>query len=503
LRILAGFCLAAIATPQPATFHAGTRLVQVEVVVRSKSTGFSAGHPVTGLTREDFTVLDEGKPQRIDVFRSGQASSQTVMARLTPGAVSNRVNRLGESLPSATVVLFDRLNTRFGLKAYESKGVLQLLRSLRPQDRAAIYLLGKNLHVLQDLTDDPEKLLAAITHLDSGRDLMPANIQDALFDLPVDMMGQIDAGGKTQNAFDLRMQGNSIESEAEISARVYAANNDATTMEALRRIVQHLSGIPGRRNLIWVKEEPMVPGPVMGMLLQAKIALYPVLIRSVEYGAPDLMATQHAVRDLAAVTGGTGFDDAGDLPLALKTAEEDSGSAYTLGYYPSEEVLDGKYHRLTVTVAGGKSAHLEVRYRPGYLATKQELAMTALPRPDMIAELFENPLDDTAIGITARTEPDPRPGRYQVRLTVDLHDVHLERAGPAWVGKVEVAFPFENGPRVSTIGINLTDEQMAQFLERGLVIDATGIEASGDAIRVVVRDPSTGVAGSLRIPVKK
>ncbi len=503
MRILAGFCLAAIATPQPATFHAGTRLVQVEVVVRSKSTGFSSGHPVTGLTRDDFTVLDEGKPQRIDVFRAGQASSQTVTAALPPGAVSNRVNRRGESLPSATVVLFDQLNTRFGLKAYESKGVLQLLHSLGPQDRAAIYSLGNNLHVLQDFTDDPEKLLAAITHLDSGRDLLPANITDALFDFPVNMVGEIDAGGRREDARSVAMSTKSIGDLAGLTARVYAANNDATTIEAVRRIVQHLSGMPGRRNLIWVKEEPMVPGPVMGMLLEANIALYPVLVRTVEYGAGDFMATQHAVRDLAAVTGGTGFDDAGDLPLALKTAEEDSRGAYTLGYYPSEEVLDGRYHRLTVTVAVGKPAHLEVRYRPGYLATKQDLAMSALPRADAIAELFENPLDDTAIGLTARTEPDPRPGRYQVRLTVDLHDVHLERTGVQWVGKVEVAFPFENGPRVSMIGINLTDEQMAQFLERGLVIDATGIQATGEAIRVVVRDPSTGVAGSLRIPVEK
>lgn len=502
MRILAGFCIATIATAQPASFHAGTRLVEVEVVVRG------AHGPVTGLTRKDFTVLDQGQWQHIDVFRTGPADAKTVAAPLPPGTVSNRVNRQGESLPSATVVLFDRLNARFDLKAYANKGVLKLLRSLGPDDRVAIYALGKNLHVLQEFTDDPAKLLAAVTHLDSGRDLMPANVDDALSDFPVNMMGEIDAGGRREAPRLVAMNASSIEGLAKLSAGVYAANNDATTVEALQRIAEHLSGMPGRRNLIWVKEEPRVPGPVMGMLLQANIALYPVLIRTVIYGsfdgpAPDFMAMQHAVRDLAAVTGGAGFDDAGDLQIALKTAEEDSRSAYTLGYYPSEDVLDGKYHRLTVTVAGGKSAHLEIRYRPGYLATKQAAATFVAPRAEAIAELFQNPLDATPLGLTAQPQPGARPGRYQVRVTVDLHDVHLEREGNRSVGKIELAFPAGATARVRTIDIDLTDAQLAEALQTGLVMLATGIEAAGDAIRVVVRDPSTGLAGSLRIPVGK
>ncbi len=511
LRLLAGFWIAAIAAAQPATFHAGTRLVQVEVVVRD------AHGPVTGLGKDDFTVFDQGKPQRIDVFRAGQTGTGTPAAPLTPGVVSNRVNRLGESLPSATVVLFDQLNTRFDLKAYAGKGVLKLLRSLGPDDRAAIYALGKNLHVLQDFTDDPGKLLAAVTHLDSGRDLMPANVTDALADFPVDMAGQIDAGGRRESRGSVAMTRKSIEHLSELSAVVDAADNEATTIEALRRIVQHLSGMPGRRNLIWLKQDPMVPGAVMGMLLEANIVLYPVLIRTVVYGdagssfmantvhrqstAPDFMAIQHAARNLAAATGGAGFDDAGDLQLALKTAEEDSRSVYTLGYYPSEDVLDGKYHRLSVTVAAGR--HLEIRYRPGYLATKQDLAIAASPSAYELAELFQNPLDATAIGLTARIEPDPRPGRYQVQVTVDLHDVRLERASIAHVGKLEVALLLKGGPRASTLEIHLTDEELAQSLERGYAVTFTGLEASEDAIRVVVRDPSTGLAGSLRIPVGK
>jgi VWFA-related protein len=402
------------------------------------------------------------------------------------------------------VLLFDQLNTRLDYKAYERKEILKLIRTLGPRDRVAIYALGKNLHVLQEFTDDPEKLLAALAHLDSGRDLMPANVADALFDLPVDMTGQIDAGGRAQGAFELGMQRASIESEAGLTAQVYAANNDSTTLEALRRIVEHLGGMPGRRNLIWVKEDPVVPPPVMGMLLETNIALYPVLIRSVLYGAPDLMAIQHAVRALAAPTGGTGFDDAGDVRVALQTAEEDSRSAYSLGYYPSEDALDGKFHRLTVSVAGEKSAHLEIRYRPGYLATKQALATFVAPRAEAIAHILENPLDATAIGLTGHVTEGAKPGLYQLRVTVDLHDVHLERNGSRSVGKLELALSAGGKVRVQTIEIALTDAELAEALEGGFTVSATGISASpGSSLRVVARDPSTGVAGSLKVPVQQ
>jgi hypothetical protein len=306
---------------------------------------------------------------------------------------------------------------------------------------------------------------------------------------------------------------------AGINAEVNAANHDRTTTEALIRIVQHLSRIPGRRNLVWIKEQPVVPPPVLGLLLQANIALYPVLTRTVLYSGPDympipkggfvsaerfpvyFMATQAAGQALAAATGGASFDDAGDLQLALKTTQEDSHSAYTLGYYPAEDALDGKYHRLAVKVAADKSARFEVRYRPGYVATKQQLSSPVPSQAAALAELLADPLDATAIGITAQFTPDAKPGLYQVRVTVDLHDVHLERAGDRSTGKIEVAVPLGENAHVRTITIDLTGKQLAEALQTGFTTIVPGVEASGDAIRLVVRDPSSGVAGSLRIPV--
>jgi VWFA-related protein len=178
---LAGLCgvacfvssgAAALQTPDPqtATFHAGTRLVEIEVVVRNKN------GPIAGLTKDDFTVLDQGKPQRIDVFHAGPANARSPAAPLPAGAVSNRVDRVGEPLPDATVVLIDQLYASVGsiaLKAYETKGALEFFRGLGQRDRVAIYTLGRNLRVLQEFTDDHGKLLEALMRKDPGRDLLP------------------------------------------------------------------------------------------------------------------------------------------------------------------------------------------------------------------------------------------------------------------------------------------------------------------------------------------
>lgn len=496
---------------QTATFHAGTRLVEVEVVVRGKQ------GPVAGLKKEDFTVLDQGQPQRIDVFHSGRANSDAPAVPLPPGAVSNRVDSLGKALPNGTVLLFDRLNTRLDFKAYENDGLLKFIHGLRPGDRVAIYALGKSLHVLQDFTDDPARLLAALANLDSGRDLMPANLNDVLVDYPPPAR----IGIWTLNVTGTSMYRNAIMDTGEMNVQVNAANNDQTTTEALMRIVNHLSRVPGRRNLVWIKEEPVVPPPVMGMLLQADIALYPVLVRTVgmhpadgdSIGSanltrfllevPDFMAAQHAGQSLAAATGGTSFNDASDLETAVKTAEDDSRSAYTLGYYPSEEALDGKYHRLSVKVAGEKTATLELRYRPGYVATKQAVATAVPPQDAAFAELFADPLDATGLGLTARTSPDlSKPGTYQVMLTVDLHDIHLAREGNRSTGKLEIALPHGNDIHITKISLDFPDTQLASSLAAGLRIVISGVEIPGDSIRLAARDPSTGIAGSVRTPVR-
>jgi hypothetical protein len=180
-----------------------------------------------------------------------------------------------------------------------------------------------------------------------------------------------------------------------------------------------------------------------------------------------------------------------DLTFAIRAAEEESRHAYVLGYYPSEEMLDGRTHRITVKLnakTGGKE--FEIYYRPGYLATKLPIG----------GELVES------VGLTAQMHPDPaQPGLRQMNLTVDLHDLHLELKDGGFTGAFDFSMliPGLREPRSSTAHVNLPEGQLEQALETGFVVTVRGIDARqpGDIV-VVIRDQATGAGGSLRVPVK-
>lgn len=471
---------AAAADQQPATepvFHAGTRLVEVNVVVRNKPVRppgiagalrywFDTGPPfgptgasVTGLTKDDFTVFDQGKPQPIAVFSTGNAGDPKSPA-LPPGAFSNRADNGGQSLNGATVVLVDLLNTPFDLTDYARTALKQILRSLDPNNtRIALFTLGEKLHTLHDFSDDPREL---------------ADVAGALRDFG-DIMG-LEGGGD------------------------YAAERHGRiTYTALKRIVQHLSGLPGRKNLIWLMSSPqVVPPAVMAMVQQANIVLYPVLVR----GAGAIFLQDDA-RALAKVTGATAFFDARDLTFAIQSATEDSGGAYTLGYYPSEGSLDGGFHRIAVRIDPAKldPAAYEIHYRTGYLATK----VAPPPQPQTMADLFGSSLNASGIGLTAQAaQATDHPNLYDVRLTVDLRDIHLEHKEGHSTGAFYFAVPdpsIEGNIRTGVVNVDLTDQQLADKLESGFHLLAEGVTPDSGEIRLVVRDRATGAAGSLRIPV--
>src|SRR5690242_5610473 len=101
LAVLSCALVIVTAAAQNDVIRVNTQLVEVDVIVRSKD------GPMTGLTKDDFTLTDNGKPQRIDVFsistseRSNQKPDQPLLPQ---GVVSNRQGR--QTATSATVILF-------------------------------------------------------------------------------------------------------------------------------------------------------------------------------------------------------------------------------------------------------------------------------------------------------------------------------------------------------------------------------------------------------------
>src|SRR4249919_2723520 len=162
----------------PPVFRSDTRLVEVSVVVHDKS-----GAPVAGLTRGDFTLYDEGKEQRIELFSVD--SDQTVGSApvLAPGEYSNRTE--GRTSGAVTVVLFDRINTSLADQRQARDQVVKVLGQIRREDRVALYVLDStSLRMLHDFTSDSTSLIRVFSK-QPAREAPEINTLDA-GDRPLD-----------------------------------------------------------------------------------------------------------------------------------------------------------------------------------------------------------------------------------------------------------------------------------------------------------------------------
>src|SRR5258708_7137344 len=137
-----------------------SRLVLVDAVVTDKS-----GQRIKGLTKDDFTVLENGKPQKVSVFSFESVAPPAQQMPALPANVYT--NRPEYDMPKGplTLVLLDGLNTPAADQGYARSQILKYLGTqLQPGQPVAVYTLAGSLRLLQDFTGDVALLKAAVEH---------------------------------------------------------------------------------------------------------------------------------------------------------------------------------------------------------------------------------------------------------------------------------------------------------------------------------------------------
>jgi VWFA-related protein len=498
--------------PTTPTFRAATKLVQVEVIARRKDA------PAAGLIEEDFALFDNGKPQKIASFAvSSSQTSAPASDPLPEGAVSNRLERNGEALANATVLLIDQRNTAQTDQAFAIQRIVKFLRTRRNRDtkpdRIGIYTFDRDnsIQVLQEITDDAELLRQAADKL-KPRD-SSYRFYDTHYGTP----------GMTAHQPEDR---------------------ELDTKHMLEAIARHLASVPGRKGLIWITAGFPVSAPTFDFnpdmeeaasaLNDADVALYAVdargligalsgttSISNAEFGGavfggagsanfrplPQLAKQMQpaggfpdgtgAMSKLAGLTGGLALYNSNGIEDSIRKALDDAALTYTLSFYPSQEQQDGAWHKLRVKVA---RPGVSVRYREKYFASRT--LAEASDRPTL-AELLRGPLDATQLKLVTEMLPDQaRQGSLQVRTFIDLHDVHLENRNNIWVGAVDVSFLLEGSRSAQTVTrtVQIPDGRLAAALKQGIVVDDSFGETG--ELRIVAQDRATGAAGSVRIPLR-
>jgi hypothetical protein len=182
---------------------------------------------------------------------------------------------------------------------------------------------------------------------------------------------------------------------------------------------------------------------------------------------------------------------------------DDAKVSYVLGYYPSHNTWDGKWHPLKISCA---QKGIEARYRQGYFAF-QDAPNDDHARDTAIKETIWNPLDESAVGLIVRLGPNiPKEGFLRVVLLVAMKDLQFRLENDKFEGKVDVVFvkqPAADQPPavvVDTIGMHLTKAQYDGYVKEGwLRIKDIPLSEAAYKLKVMVRDAVTGNVGSVNM----
>jgi VWFA-related protein len=369
------------------------RRVVLDVVVTDPK-----GAPVPGLTKQDFKVTEDGKPQDILSFDANGFSPDMdyVPTKLPPQPPNTFINMptLPEKGP-LYVLLYDLVNMDspdqmdspedHHTQMAARQQLVKFIQSKPEGTRFAIFVRSDGLHLIQGFTSDKSLLYSAVDPHGSRPHIPMVFLMD-------------------QN---------------------YGKGDQISAMVTIHSIVTFLDGQPGRKNLLWFASEfPLSlvatdtddlkyqeeSKETLDLLARNQIALYPVDARGVApsdshtqldasvhsdtvtsameagtgassgggggnsptqagssvQGSSAIMDSYSGMDEMAKETGGEAFYSDNDVAGALLKATESGENYYTLTYAPTNRDFDGSLRNISLML--DKKGY-EIAYRRFYYAT--------------------------------------------------------------------------------------------------------------------------------------
>lgn len=370
------------------TFKASSNLVIVDVTVKDK-----AGNAIDSLTKNDFTVLEDGKPQKVDVFEFQKLSMdpapppppptlgsvnelpenpKTSISTETPGQVQYHDKRL-------LVLFFDFSNMGIPEELRAQEAALKYIDTqMTSSDMMAILLNTSVVKVKTDFTADRDQLKDIVNGLPIGE--------------MSDLADMADDGSDDNEDTGAAFVADETEFNIYNTDRKLAAIEDAVRMLASLPEKKVLIYITGGISKTGIENQAQLEASI-NAAVKANVAIYPIDARGLMADPPGGGASKGATRGngvytgsaynsqragingsqetlatLAADTGGKAFLDSNDLSLGIVQAQREFRSYYILGYYTTNTKEDGKYRKITVKLNNNTTAKLD--FRQGYYAQK-------------------------------------------------------------------------------------------------------------------------------------
>jgi VWFA-related protein len=523
--------------PQPAAakgtikFEASTQLVVEDIIIKDKT-----GSPITGLKASDFVVLEDGKPQKVEFVefqnleempapmpltvrgtepevetqQAPKPVTQNQIAPEKPGDIKYRDRRLMVMFFDMTSMpIADQLRAQTAAETF-------IKNQMTKSDLVAIMSFSNDIKVIEDFTDDRDKLLKDIRGLIIG--------EGQGFATPTDE----DAASDDAAAF------NQDDSEFNIF-------NTDRQLSALENAVRMLGSLNEKKALVYFASGMQKNGADNQAQLQAtvnaairsNVSFYPIDARGLQASAPlgdatrasqggagmytgraagamqrQMQNQQETLYTLAADTGGKALLDNNDLSMGLVQAQKDVSSYYILGYYTSNEKLDGKFRSVKITL---KDPALQAKlakfdYRRGYYAGKNFKQFTSTDKERQLSEALQlgDPLTDLDITMEVAYFRLAR-DRYFVPIVAKMpgSELELARRGGSesttidFIGVVKDAAGKPVANVRDFVKFALKDATAAQLSKRPIEYDSGFTLPPGSySLRFVARENTTGKVGT-------
>ena len=364
-------------------FHAESDLVLVNVTARDKSGKF-----VPGLKPEDFTILEDNKPQKIVSFDvenvDAVPASDVAQAKPLPEAASGQASTTASTADLSAQFKDRRLIVLFfDLSAMEPDEIDRAVSSaeryvdtqMAPADLVSIVSLGSSLLVNQDFTADQALLKKQLDAFSAGS-------------------GQgFEEGttGTTEGTPDTGQPFNADDTE-------YNIFNTDRRLEALRSVAEKLAHVQQKKSLIYFSsgmdrtgiENQSELRAAVNAAVRSNLAIYTMDMRGLQalvaggeaqnaslrgvsaYSGQATLnalnsnfANQETLVTLASDTGGRAFLDSNDFSKIFKGVQQDTSTYYLLGYHSTNPARDGRYRHIVVR---SNLRDVKIDYRRGYYA---------------------------------------------------------------------------------------------------------------------------------------
>jgi VWFA-related protein len=438
---------------QPPRIRTGINYVRVDVIVTDKN-----GQPVLDLAPEDFSVSEDGKPQKVDAFDVVKIDGvATEIASGPPRAIKNDFDEEREaSRPDVRlfVILLDDYHVRRGNDLSVRKPLIEFIENqLAPADMVAIMYPLTPVTDLRFSRDRASAVSAIQTFLGRKFDYTPRNMfEEKYANYPSSVVervrNEVTMGalkGAAVKMGGLREGRKSIIFVSEgFTAMLPAQLQDPNaSMPGRGNPYKGDAGAPqasATENLLAKADLLSDMQQVFNTLNRQNTSIYAVDPRGLaafEYDINEVVGLQQdalglrasldTLEELAANTDGRAIINRNDLATGMKQIMRDSSGYYLLGYNSTQAPTDGKFHAIKVSV---KRKGVDVRARKGYWAYT---------------------LEDVARATSEASKPEA-PSAVTTAL-VDLAAPARDRAARFWIGtargengKTRLTFLWEPAP---------------------------------------------------------